>query len=257
MEINLLVLNVGSSRLSVGVFVGGSLEFSARIAHDNRSEWAPLLTRCWGMIQNRADAAVAGASVNPAMLEPIEHEAARITGTRVQWVGRDLDLPIPVRTDSPQETGVDRIVNVAAAYEQLGHSCVVVDAGTAVTVDCCNDAGEFVGGAIAPGAGLMLDALHSRIPRLPRVELATPKGAVGRDTRSAINLGVYQSLRGLVKEVTESYATELGRWPEIIATGGDAAVLFEGWELIHAVAPDLTLYGIALAFTNHHLRHGT
>ena len=68
--------------------------------------------------------------------------------------------------------------------------------------------------------------------------------------------GVYHGIRGMVKEVVENYATELGTWPDIIATGGDAQKLFEGWELLHAIAPDLTLYGIALAYTNHHIKHG-
>ena len=69
--------------------------------------------------------------------------------------------------------------------------------------------------------------------------------------------GVFYGIRGMVKELVENYATELGIWPDIIATGGDAPKLFEGWELIHAIAPDLTMYGIALAYANHHIKHGT
>jgi type III pantothenate kinase len=84
-----------------------------------------------------------------------------------------------------------------------------------------------------------------------------PTGMIGKSTDEAIRQGVYHGIRGLVKELAENYATELGRWPEIIATGGDAQALFEGWELIHAIAPDLTLYGIAQAFTEHHIRHDT
>ncbi|MGD0541350.1 MAG: hypothetical protein ABSB33_07525, partial [Tepidisphaeraceae bacterium] len=77
----------------------------------------------------------------------------------------------------------------------------------------------------------------------------------GDSTSAAISLGVFHAVRGLVKEAVENYALQLGSWPEIIATGGDARQLFEGWELIHAIAPDLTLYGIALAYTDHHIRH--
>jgi pantothenate kinase type III len=69
--------------------------------------------------------------------------------------------------------------------------------------------------------------------------------------------GVYHGIRGTVKELAENYATELGRWPEIVATGGDAPKLFNDWELIHAISPDLTLYGIALAYAEHHIKHGT
>jgi type III pantothenate kinase len=166
-------------------------------------------------------------------------------------------LPIKVKTEHPVETGVDRALTIAAAYEQLGKACVVVDAGTAVTVSFCNDQGEFLGGAIAPGVSMMLQALHDNTARLPKIEFERPTELFGRDTTGAIQQGVYHAIRGLVKETVENYAMELNNWPEVIATGGDAAKLFEGWELIHAISPDLTLYGIALAYTNHRIKHGT
>ena len=102
----------------------------------------------------------------------------------------------------------------------------------------------------------MLESLHEKTAKLPRVEFEIPKGAYGRDTRSAILHGVFYGIRGMVKELVENYATELGTWPDLICTGGDAKMLFEGWELVHAISPDLTLYGIALAYTEHYLKHG-
>jgi type III pantothenate kinase len=195
--------------------------------------------------------------VNPPLIESLEHAVEQATGQRVQWVGREIDLPIQVLTDTPAETGVDRVLNVAAAYEQMGKACVVVDAGTAITVDCCNDDGAFLGGAIAPGLSMQLDALHSGTAKLPQVPFEVPPFAFGKNTADAIRVGVYNGLRGLVRDATERYATDLGFWPDIIATGGDAPRLFEGWELIHAIAPDLTLYGIALAYVNHHVKHQT
>ena len=105
---------------------------------------------------------------------------------------------------------------------------------------------------------MMLDALHERTVKLPRVEPFTaPDEPFGRSTRQAILHGVYHGIRGMVKEVVENYATELGTWPDLIATGGDAPVLFKDWELVHAIAPDLTLYGIALAYTEHHIKRET
>ena len=257
MDINLLVLNVGNSRLALGVFVAGELAHSARVANDQRDAWPDAIREAWAKIANLDDPAVAGASVNPAAMEAVEHVVGQATGSSVEWVGRELDLPIRVLTDPPTDTGVDRVVNVAAAHEQLGKACVVVDAGTAITVDCCNDKGEFLGGAIAPGVNLQLAVLHEKTARLPPVDFAPPQGVFGRTTKEAIRQGVYHGVRGLVKELVESYATELGSWPEAIATGGDAGRLFEGWELIHAISPDLTLYGIALAYTNHHMKHET
>ena len=258
MEINLVVLNVGNSRLAVGAFLAGELEEVMRVPLDNPSQWGAAISAAWKQVQGRDNAAVVGASVNPGLDEAVEQAVLDTVNRHVVWVGEDLDLPIKVLTEKPEETGVDRVLNLAAAYEQMGKPCVVVDAGTAVTVDCCNEKGEFLGGAIAPGVSLMLDALHDHTAQLPRVRpFQPPAEPFGRSTQQAILHGVYHGVRGMVKEIVENYATELGTWPDVIATGGDSAVLFKDWELVHAIAPDLTLYGIALAYVNHHIKHGT
>lgn len=257
MEINLLALNAGNSRLAMGVFVAGQLQYVQRIAHTNKMDWPGAIAQAWERIKGRENAAVAGASVNPSLVEGLEHVVQQATQAHVEWIGRGIDLPIKVLTDEPNQTGVDRILNIAAAYEQMGKACVVVDAGTAVTVDCCSDKGEFLGGAIAPGVQMMLDAMHEKTAALPPVDFSVPTEVFGRNTTQAMLHGVYNAMRGMTKELVENYATELGFWPDVIATGGDAARLFEGWELIHAISPDLTLYGIALAYANHHIKHGT
>jgi type III pantothenate kinase len=257
MDINLLALNLGNSRLSIGVFKAGQLEVTTRVSLDNRADLQGKIADAWERIKDTESPAVAGSSVNPPLLEVVEHAAEQATGTHVQWVGKDLDLPIAVRTEKPEETGVDRVLNIAAAYEQMGKACVVADAGTALTVDICDDTGAFLGGAIAPGASIMLKALHEKTAKLPLVPLEPPAmPAIGRDTQSAIQQGIHTGIRGMVKELVETYATELGTWPDLICTGGDAEKLFAGWELVHAIAPDLTLYGIALAYTEHHIKHG-
>jgi type III pantothenate kinase len=258
MDINLMVLNVGNTRLAVGAFAAGELEYAGRVHYDERDKLNEILREAWSRIEGKDNAAVAGASVNPAAMEAVEHAVWGVTGEKVEWIGREIDLPLRVLTDPPTETGVDRVCNIAAAFEQLGKACVVVDAGTAITVDCCNDKGDFLGGAIAPGVSMQLNALHEHTAKLPRVDLATPQGVFGRSTKDAIRHGVYYGVRGMVKELVEQYATELGFWPEVIATGGDAQKLFEGGEdIVHAISPDLTLYGIALAYANHHIKHGT
>jgi type III pantothenate kinase len=257
MEINLLVLNIGNTRLGVAAFAAGALTHVARIPHAQRGDWQAAIAKAWAHMRDQEGAAVVGASVNPPLVEPLEQVVLQETGQLVKWVGRQIDLPMKLRTDPPGETGVDRVLNMAAAFEQMGKGCIVVDAGTAITVDCCNDAGEFLGGAIAPGVTMQLDALHERTARLPRVPFASPLEAFGTSTAEAIRQGVYHGVRGMIKELAENYATSLGYWPEVIATGGDAEKLFANWELIHAIAPDLMMYGIALAYTNHHIKHGT
>ena len=256
MDINLLAINAGNSRLALATFVAGELTNVARVSIELRSDWPAAIEQAWNQIKNMEGAAVAGSSVNPPAIEFIEHAVKTATGKSIQWVGKQIDVPVKNLTQKPDQTGVDRLLNVAAAYEQMQKACVVVDAGTAVTVSLCDDKGNFLGGAIAPGAGTMLQSLAGHTAKLPLVSLARPEHAIGKTTEDAIRNGVYHGIRGMVKELVENYATELGNWPEIIATGGDAELLFEGWELIHAVSPDLTLYGIALAYAEHHIRHG-
>ncbi|MGA3065959.1 MAG: type III pantothenate kinase [Tepidisphaeraceae bacterium] len=257
MDIDLMVLNVGNSRLGIGTFTAGELGHVTHVAHTQKGDWQGLISRAWARIASKASPAIAGASVNPALDDSLETLVLNLTSRPIQWVGEELELPIPVRTSDPAKTGVDRVLNIAAAHEQLGRACAVVDAGTAITVDCCNDQGEFLGGAIAPGLAMMLDALHEKTAGLPRAEFQIPTATFGNSTDSAICQGVYHGIRGMVRELVENYAAELGAWPEVVATGGDARQLFEGWDVIHAIAPELTLYGIALAYTNHHINHKT
>jgi type III pantothenate kinase len=254
MDINLLVINVGNSRVAFGAFIQGELVYTRRLPVSQRGDFEGAIVEAWGKFDGNA-AEVAGASVNPAASKGLEHAVQQATGQPVQWVGRDLDLPIEVKTENPVQTGVDRVLTVAAAFEQMQKPCVVVDAGTAITVNACDEKGALIGGAIAPGARLSLLAMREHTSRLPEVTLATPAGTIGKNTEQAMLHGVYSAARGLVKEVVENYATELGTWPDIICTGGDAELLFGGWELVHAVSPDLVLYGIALAYTEHYIKH--
>lgn len=251
-----MVVSVGNSRTALAAFVEGELVKVARVENGDPDVLRGAVTQIWEVLKE-AGAEVAGASVNTELVEPTERIIREVTSAGVSWVGSDIDLPIKVLTEQPESTGVDRVLNVAAAYEQLGKACVVVDAGTAVTVSLCDDQGSFLGGAIAPGVRLQTQALHEHTSRLPLVELARPTGDFGKSTTTAIHHGVFHGIRGLVKEVLENYASHLGQWPELIATGGDAELLFADWELTHAISPDLTLYGIALAYAEHHIKYGT
>jgi type III pantothenate kinase len=257
MDINLLVVNVGNTRVGLGVFAAGELVWTERLALTDADGLKKALTRVFeGHLKGSEGAAVAGASVNARGRVVVDAAVLEATGFDVEWVGEQLDVPMPVKTLEPAKTGVDRVLNLAAAYEVLGKGCVVVDAGTAVTVDCCSNEGTFLGGAIAPGVHMQIRALSAGTDALPEVEMAVPVGGYGADTAAAIRHGIYHGIRGLVQHMTESFAEELGVWPEIIATGGDADVLFAGWELIHSISPDLTLHGIAKAYADHHIRHG-
>jgi type III pantothenate kinase len=257
MDINLLVVGIGNSRLHVGAFVGAELKRIKHIAIAQEADWPNLLAEIWSEFGDAPEAEVAGCCVVPDLLGAVSEAVRKATGEDVQWVGTDIPLPITVSTDEPHKTGVDRALVTAAAYEQLGKACVVVDAGTALTVNLCNNAGALVGGAIAPGATAMMEAMCERGAQLPAsVTFAVPDSPYGTDTVDAMRHGVAGALRGLVQSMAERWAEEMGTWPEVIATGGDAAALFDGWEIVHAISPDLLMYGIALAYAEHQLKSG-
>ena len=257
MDINLLVLAVGNSRLHVGVFVAGEMKHVRHFTHAQQRDWDSLIKEIWKEIDGAENAEVCGCSVVPGLLEQVESAVRDATGQTVQWIGRDVDLPIKVLTKTPETTGIDRALICAAAFEQLEKACVVVDAGTAFTVNLVNEKGELVGGAIAPGVGLMIKSMNEGTAKLPSISFEVPTSSYGADTIDAMRHGITQSLRGLVQNMAERWAEVQGTWPEVIAAGGDAHALFDGWEIIHAISPDLLLYGVALAYTNHHLKHGT
>ena len=168
-------------------------------------------------------------------------------------VGRDLPLPMPTELATPQSVGADRLCAAVAAYDRLGTACVVADFGTAITIDCVSDEGVFLGGAILPGLGMAAAALHERTAGLPQVDVGPADWVFGRDTAQAIVGGILASASGALRELVEAYATELGRWPTVIGTGGDAELIRsrsgEG-EIIQAVVADLTLRGAAQAYYN-------
>ena len=132
MDINLLVLAVGNSRLHVGLFIAGEMRYVKHFTHTQRADWPSLIRAVWNEVDGMENAEVCGCSVVPGLLEQVESAVREATGETVQWVGQDIDLPITVKTKEPAQTGVDRALICAAAFEQLEKACVVVDAGTAV-----------------------------------------------------------------------------------------------------------------------------
>jgi type III pantothenate kinase len=163
-------------------------------------------------------------------------------------------VPIPVRIDRPQDAGADRLVNALAAARLHGTPAIVVDFGTATTFDCVAADGAYVGGAIAPGLELGLEALAARTARLPRIELRTPDRAIGRDTIGAMQSGTifgYQALvGGLLARIRDELADSAGVRPAdvtAILTGGlSAAPWARSLDGIDAIDPDLTLKGLAI-----------
>ena len=245
-QVNLLAVSVGNTRTRVGAFVDGKLAETATFENQKDAKINQAIDHAFAPLRERDDAAILLSSVNDRQAEPIQQKLTDHLGRVVLRVERDLPIPVGRQLDPEAMTGEDRLLNAAAAYDVLKQACVVVDAGTAITVDFVDGAGTFHGGAIAPGAQLMMDALNQRTAQLPEVEFGKPEQAIGHNTIEAMKAGVFHGLRGMVRELVEQYAEQVGAFPLVVATGGDGPLLFQDYELVDRVVPDLTLMGLAL-----------
>ncbi len=171
-------------------------------------------------------------------------------GTELFLIKRNVPLPIKLDLKDRESVGVDRVVGAAMAYERIGKCVVVGSFGTAITIDCVDNEGVFVGGVILPGLRTQARALAEYTSALPESDLSNlPEGYPwGKNTEEAISAGVIYGVAGALREIVERFATELNEWPELIITGGDADIIKEHCEFVHAVVPDLVLMGVELAY---------
>ncbi len=192
--------------------------------------------------------AAAACSVVPERLEQLRKIVADVTGQRLWVVGDSIDVPLKIGTDKPESVGTDRLCCAAAAYDMEGAACTIADLGTAITVDCVDDQGRFIGGAILPGLALQASILAERTALLPRVTVQRPADPLGQDTEQAMRAGIFYGCVGAIKELAEQYASRLGRWPTLYVCGRDAAVVCAELEIADKVVPDLCLRGVTLAY---------
>lgn len=245
--VNLLAISIGNTRTRLGAFVEGRLTDTFTLDNGQLDQDLDhAVERCYASLGRAPQAMVLLASVNPPLTARVSQRVHQVIGRAPRRVEQDVPIPIGRQLDREALVGEDRLLNAAAAYDVLKQACVVVDAGTAITIDFIDGAGTFHGGAIAPGARMMLDALHQRTAQLPEVEPAKPLEAIGHNTVEAMRSGVFHGLRGMVRELTEQYAHHAGSYPMVVATGGDADLLFHGYDLVDRVVPDLTLMGLAV-----------
>ncbi len=253
----LLAVDIGNTNVTIGLFRAGVLVATRRAATTARATADELEFLLDGLLRlddaSFGDVqAIACASVVPHLTAGLEAVAAR--RDRPLVVASAGTVPIAIRVDRPQEAGADRLVNALAAARLYGTPAVVVDFGTATTLDCVAADGAYVGGAIAPGLELGLQALAARTAKLPRIELRAPDRAIGRDTVSAMQSGTifgYQALAaGLLARVRRELADTARVAPaevRAILTGGlSAAPWARALEGIDAIDPDLTLKGLAI-----------
>ncbi len=183
----------------------------------------------------------------PATLFNLRVLCDRYFGTRPLVVGKEgCRLPCAVRVDNPAEVGPDRLVNTIAAFERYGGELIVLDFGTATTLDVVAHDGAYIGGAIAPGINLSLDALHHAAAHLPRIDVTMPPHVLGRNTVHCMQSGIFWGYVGLIEGICARLAEERERRVRVIATGGLAPLFDRGTETIEIVDGDLTVKGLVL-----------
>jgi type III pantothenate kinase len=255
----LLALDIGNTNVTIGLFRAGALIGTRRAATNARATADEFELLLGGILQldgiSLADVdSFAMASVVPKLTAAVERVAARRGQTLVAATAGSV--PLAVRVDRPDDVGADRLVNALAAARLYGTPAVVVDFGTATTLDCVAADGAYVGGAIAPGLELGLEALAAKTAKLPRIELVAPDRAIGRNTVHAMQSGTvfgYQALAaGLLDRVRAELADANGVDPsgvKAILTGGlSAAPWARSLRGIDAIDPELTLKGLAILY---------
>ena len=245
----LLTIDIGNTNTVLGLFDGDVLHRSFRVKTDPRATADEMFILFRALLRGQPTlTGIALCSTVPAVLREIRGMIAQYyPQAPTVIVEPGTRTGVPILTDNPKEVGADRIVNTLAAHTLYGGPCVVVDFGTSTNLDVVSAKGEFLGGALAPGIEISLDALAARAAALRKVELVAPRSVIGKNTVEALQSGALYGFAGQVDGLVERITRELPV-REVIATGGLASVVLPESRTITAHEPDLTLIGLRLVF---------
>jgi len=249
----LLAIDIGNTNITFGLYEGDTLgpRWRIRTIHDKMpDEYGILLDHLFrhrGYLPEQVTG-VAIASVVPPLTPVFEQACRDYVGQEPLVVDASVQTGVHIRYDNPREVGADRVVDAAAVRALYGVPACVVDFGTATTFDAVSAAGDYLGGAIAPGVGISAQALFERTAKLPRVELTRPPSAIGRNTVHSMQSGLLFGYVGLVEGMVARFKAELGPETRIVATGGLAGMIARETDVIDVVDPWLTLHGLRIIY---------
>jgi type III pantothenate kinase len=249
----LLTIDIGNSNTVLGVYDDERLDASWRIKTDARATADELALVYRGLLADHVIDGISACSTVPASLRELRVMLARYyPDLPTVLVVPGIRTGVSLQNENPKEVGADRIVNSLAAHQLVKGPVIVVDFGTSTNFDVVSAKGEFLGGALAPGIEVSLDALAARAAQLRTVELVEPRSPIGRNTVEALQSGVLYGFAGqvdgLVKRLSKELAPADPASVTVIATGGLAPLMIPICESLHRHEPDLTLFGLRLIF---------
>ena len=249
----ILAIDVGNTQTVLGLFREGALNTHWRISSNPALTSDELRVKIGGLLQasgwewNQVERVVIS-SVVPRLTSAYEELSQQATGQAPMVVGPGLKTGMAIKYGNPHEVGADRIVNGVAAFEQHGGPVVIVDFGTATTIDVVDASGAYLGGAIAPGLETSAEALFSKAARLSKVDLDPPGRAIGQSTRESVQAGLLLGQACMIDGLVRRVWDELGEHTPVVMTGGLATLMAPLCETTTAVDPDLTLKGLILIY---------
>jgi type III pantothenate kinase len=244
----LLAVDAGNTQTVFGLYEDGELREHWRVATEAQRTGDELGALVGRFIDLSAVDGVCLSSTVPALVREYEGFAERWARAPILVVGPGVRTGIPVRYDDPREVGPDRIMNAVAAKERYGAPCIVVDFGTSTNFDVVSPDGEYVGGVLAPGIEVSMEALFRRAARLVKVDFVEPPSAIGKTTATALQSGVVYGFAGQVDGIVAAIRAELGVEARVIATGGLADLIAPHSQTISGVDPLLTLEGLRIVW---------
>ena len=244
----LLAVDVGNTQTALGLYAGTELQDHWRLTTERSSTADELGVVVGGLLDLETVDGICLASTVPVLVREWDALAAKWAQARLLVVGPGVKTGIPIRYDDPREVGPDRIANSVAAKARYGAPVVVVDFGTSTNFDVVSPEGEYVGGVIAPGIEISMDALFARAARLVKVDYAAPSSVIGKTTVQGLQSGLVYGFAGQVDGIVARVRTELGVDAPAIATGGLADLVAPHSSTIECVDPFLTLEGLRLVW---------
>jgi type III pantothenate kinase len=247
----LLAIDAGNTQMHIGMFRDEELLESFRVATDRLATADTLGAMLSGLLRMRnlhlaeVEAAIVS-SVVPQLNHEFELLSERYFKGSLQVVGPGLKTGMPIRMDNPHEVGADRIVNAVAAHDRFGGACISVDFGTTINYDVVSSGGEYLGGVIAPGVEISMEALSRRAERLFKIDLGEPRQVIGKNTQAALLAGIVYGFAGQVDAIVGRLREALGEEAVTVATGGMQSAIVPHCEEIDEVDDLLTLTGLRL-----------